>query len=415
MWYNRLNSKEEYGKISKGLFSFTGRQSCGAVLAKGVTYQDNVCFRYRNFNNPVMFLQFIVKNLPNISLHEVIFGERPQKLRFDIDLKADTMEGVNINDVGNNILSLLINRIIYYFFVTFNINLKPMENIFITESHTTNKFSSHVIIDDYFFMSHKHAEVIFNRILDCNELKQYCTNQVIDCSLYAKTRNFRILGSTKYDGEGQKKKLVENIIINGIKYEFNSKSFAKIKKIDQLLVKKQLLISTLVTFIDHCKLLDVEIPQPIYNAITVNNESINDAIELIESIYPGIFTVDSKQGNCIWMKHSQPYYCDVCERKHEKMPIKVFVGSKSVKIYCNRASGYNKGKYINLSSEESKEKNSILNEEPKTEHKVYNNDVINSLLSSIITPRKKSIAPVTNCKTGSFNGLKRDPGINPFI
>lgn len=117
-----------------------------------VAFNDEKC-EYWVFDDAQAFLKYLGEKGPG-PFHEVIFGWRAQKLKFDLDINSSVMDG----DEAAKIIRSFMVALEIAFDQYFGQGLLP-ENVLITTSHAPGqKYSFHVIIVGYHVVSHKVAD-----------------------------------------------------------------------------------------------------------------------------------------------------------------------------------------------------------------------------------------------------------------
>ena len=95
-------------------------------------------FEYHTFNNYSDVLEYINKFTDtDRQFHEVIIGDRKQKIKFDMESET---QRIDIQSMIDNIKQL--------FYVIYEITLDD-NDIIITDQCRNNKYSYHIIIDNY--------------------------------------------------------------------------------------------------------------------------------------------------------------------------------------------------------------------------------------------------------------------------
>jgi hypothetical protein len=140
--------------------------------------------------------------------HEVIFGNRVQRLKFDIDIKEK--KDYNIHTVIDHILDTIIQTINDLYYCIDDVNLSRSDFIITDSSGPINdneyKHSFHIILYKYAVMNNEEAKNITADVVQkCCKLYRHYIDKAVNKSI----QNFRILGSTKYRSERVKKVTLE--------------------------------------------------------------------------------------------------------------------------------------------------------------------------------------------------------------
>jgi hypothetical protein len=187
-------------------------------------------------------------NIASRAFHEVIFGSKTQKLKFDIDAPMDKIPEVNAVNEDNapavpaivlndedidpqmaeflkeiesikidteetpidkckHMLNEITRTISDVFFITYGIDLQR-DNLVIcaSEDPSGKKFSVHIIINGYAVKGHKQAHEFQSRL---NNYLNPAYKTLIDCSVNKSLQNFRIAGCHK-TGDERVKKIISN-------------------------------------------------------------------------------------------------------------------------------------------------------------------------------------------------------------
>jgi len=131
-----------------------------------------------DFKNYYFFIPKFCRNY-----YEVI-TDKPQKLRFDIDIK-----NVKESDVKNPL------PLVFKFKEKLEEKLNTDILLYISKDIEEKKFSCHIIINGYYVQNH---EDCFNICYLLHKLADEALKPYIDFSVYNRTQSFRLEGSTKY-------------------------------------------------------------------------------------------------------------------------------------------------------------------------------------------------------------------------
>ena len=350
-WYFKL--KGSPGDTYPSLFSVVKRNNCGVILAKGKLYKGKYSPSYTNFRNIVDASIFLdsISNRKELAFHEVILGERPQKLRFDIDLDGKRFrEYKNIMkkspnyyksliSTGSEILHKLISAIIGFFKTKWDVDLIPLKDIIITTSHGKDKYSVHVIITSRFFDSSEHSKTAFEEIIIHGNLSEFVDNGIIDPMLFGRTASFRLLGSIKFIGDksNRRKILMDNFVHEGVTYNLNIKDyFRSDNQKNKYAATRALMKATMIGYVDESTRLEIAIKEKIHEEILVNSQEIEDCLEIIFTIFPKVYSCGEINGNRIWLTRLKKSYCEMCKRDHEGMSGMVIIYENRYSFHCGR-------------------------------------------------------------------------------
>lgn len=287
----------------------------------------NTKMEYRVFNNHEELYDELDLTMEHERLyHEVVIGK--QKLKFDIDMKNDPFDfkhvvldtpAVNItaNMDFNLIVNYFVERIKQQFFYTYEIDLNPSDIIITDSSKDGVKYSSHIIVNNYYVSSYKQAAEFTLRL--CSIItKQY--KEILDLGVNKSTQNFRL--ALCHNGDGRYKTIMTN-------HNFTE---------------------TLITNIDNCTLL----PDIIEGAVEKDNspknvpsdEDIATAVKLCADTTVG-HTYRKQHNNTIAYNRIKPTKCDICNEIHHNdnsMMVIMLPNDKTIKLYqqCRQYNTMNK-------------------------------------------------------------------------
>ena len=209
MWYPALLLKDNESNSLEDNYS-KDEILKGTIIRK----ETKTLNEYKLFRSPDDFFEyFSTVDKTNNSFHEMIFGESPQRLKFDIDMThskipdeedflSDFFEIIeaSLEEKRYTYFKQFINKIIdiileelyeIYFFID---NISPTrQDIVIADSSGINKYSVHIILLNYFLANNEEAQEITRRVI--NKLPEY--SQFIDANVNKKVQSFRLINSVK--------------------------------------------------------------------------------------------------------------------------------------------------------------------------------------------------------------------------
>ena len=263
------------------------------------------------------------------SLHEVIFGKQYQRIKFDIDCtfseNIDTPIPSENNDLDSwlenssysvtiekkkftdNLLELLIEIIIdelcLQFWESDEVTISR-DDILVTESNGSNKFSYHVIILNYMVANNDEAIKFHHSVIArMNEEQRTC----IDSSVNKRRQNFRFLGCHKH-GSDRVKKLCKNFST----YSKNISTLdARIAPSDETIKKFNINLLS-------AKIISNE---DTMTELSTENQLILDALKCIENNYPDIeinFKLRKIYGSLLCYNRIKATFCRFCNEIHHK-------------------------------------------------------------------------------------------------
>jgi len=129
-------------------------------------------------------------------MHEVIFGEGPQRLKFDIDALKDFIDGLNVDaqDKGEYILESVTEAISDVMQTYCDVELGE-DDFSIATSIGPEKFSAHVIIKNYAVDNNREASHLTKLLIEDHLLESL--RPCVDAGVNKSIQNFRLLYSHK--------------------------------------------------------------------------------------------------------------------------------------------------------------------------------------------------------------------------
>lgn len=129
---------------------------------------------------------------PDTDLHEVIFS-LPQKLKLDLDIKREDLNGFTYEKILNEILE----AIDIVFEAEYDIKIDKQRDIAISEAHAPDGsyYSTHIVVTGYHVKSTEEGRYFFKKVHEyVQEAMHFCMDDV-----YKQIQNFRVVGS-RYKG-----------------------------------------------------------------------------------------------------------------------------------------------------------------------------------------------------------------------
>lgn len=346
-WYTRIIQKD--GK--QGLLDFHPLKYLEGKTV--ICYESPKKIRYYTVFETFLHFIFTLLSRPedDRSFHEVIFGEFPLKLFFDLDVDLlmfpDFKEETMISEIVRAILA---------YFKAEGISLQGNRNFVWLTSHGEYKKSYHLVIDGYFFFNMDEVTYVVNQIKEVlsPEVREY-----VDFGVYASKKNIRTLGSYKR-GESRKFIFLDEWKFEGktLKYEYSNTEEDSINEIDS--EKRKIVLqfeASLITNIGHCipmisKVINIqkqydEVPDCEDSTVQKGMEMLAKTGEVSVEELP--FQITGVSGNFIILKRLAPTHCMICDRVHEHqnpfLRVKETPECIEYFYYCRRA-GKGKGKLI---------------------------------------------------------------------
>jgi hypothetical protein len=137
--------------------------------------------------------------------YELIRGDQPQKLRFDIDISSSSCpKGEDLGKFSTLVVDIICSSIVKCFNNLYPDKVKDLslDNILIMTSHSDVKKSFHLVIPDYYVDNNKEAGFFYNEVLkECKQsnfnISSDLWDKLLDGSVYKDNQLFRILYCTK--------------------------------------------------------------------------------------------------------------------------------------------------------------------------------------------------------------------------
>ncbi len=185
MWFNRFKGAKEF--LPDGFHIFENR---GNVR------------RFAAFNTYVEYYNYMQTLPPELRNHfETVEGHKHQKPRFDIDIKPEVLTTIfRPEDILNDLIYNIIN---YSKELDYDILFK---DILLYESHGKEKYSYHVVINNWYHIDHIEAKLFYRGVV--NRMKQD-TATFVDPAVYSSLQEFRILDNCK-SGTTRFKRVIYN-------------------------------------------------------------------------------------------------------------------------------------------------------------------------------------------------------------
>lgn len=274
------------------------------------------------FNDYFEFKNFL-KNFEPLDrcFHEIIPGDARQKMRYDIDMKNVTLEFAEF--VKDDLLTACYETFQELCGVTLMIN----QDILIYTSHSEQKMSYHVIIDNYYFRDHNECKKVYNYTI--SKLSDRSYSCFIDHAVYSSMQSFRIVNCTKL-GQDRFKILNEQFSFRGqiINHEFTTKGF----------YENLVLAHSLISYTHDCTFLKTKtLFEKVYTNYGDLSQHVIDQIE--EKMSHGNFRVrkDGINGNIVNLDKTEVYYCEICKDNHHSENPYLVVENENVYWFCRRA------------------------------------------------------------------------------
>jgi hypothetical protein len=283
---------------------------------------------YTSFENYIEFLTYLLKTPDEKrNFHEVTIDKRPQKMRFDIDIKKYKYVNDTLVDEINQLqvqkfLDELIQGCIDEF-KEFNYQLEPAKHMLLFSSHGLEKWSFHLVIDGFYCDNHQEANELYKRILSRIECKE--KSDWLDSGIYSVNHCLRTLGSVKIGTlrDGSKEKRIKILEKNWtfheqqITFEYSQKPRHEQHRLS-LEFERCFLSLTETCFPIPNLVKKFSADDGITRKETKADEVVMDfAYRLFVSIYGDIYSYAGTMGNFVMMMRNRPSGCPICQRVHE--------------------------------------------------------------------------------------------------
>jgi hypothetical protein len=361
-WYNYLNSKSGTDFNSKSLYDNETIENENIVVCQKLKF-----LYFGKFENYLQFGRHMIKETKaeDRCYYEVIPGNKPQKIYFDIEFLTDDKINEPIISFEDGSLVLptiqadesikLLVKIISEEIPSLSYN---KSHILVFSSHKENKRSYHIVVEKFALPDHKNNKLFHDKIVE--KLPEQWKN-IIDHSMYKSSQQFRTVGSCKF-GTNRYKVLNENLTLNFL---------GKNGWIPQVNIESDnqkfllLLESSLITQTHSCQILpslkDPEEEQKliekktrllenglIFNPLTP--EEIREAMNLCyikagleygDPRFPYVYkeiVEDNDESSMLLLKRRFASFCRACNRAHEhENPFLLVIGQdRDIYLDCRR-------------------------------------------------------------------------------
>lgn len=212
----QMNEPRHFWHIEKrkGRNSIEEAYPTTALLDKKFIIHDETYHKYLVFDSLEHYVEWFEKQPTEIrTFHEVIFGWKVQKVKVDLDMEIEKLTKSTWTDAINttttmaepvdniveqrvepadkaqavvkNVVSALKNAFYYSYFI----DLTPRDIIICDSSDHRDKFSYHIIIDNYALSDYMEGKILMNMMY---ELTPQWSREFIDVTTYKSLQNFRL-------------------------------------------------------------------------------------------------------------------------------------------------------------------------------------------------------------------------------
>ena len=329
-WFYLYN-KSEQSLVSNVIFTEYSIPICDEGTGKK---------RFTVFRNPQELYNFCVSIEDNRRcMFEIIRGNHPQKLYYDIDMCLDEGNdpyGLTYDqkiNIAEQIPEVITNILINMF------SQIKRSDVMVFTSHSDKKRSFHIVVDRFCVMNNKQNRKVFTQLIGMIPVHW---RQFFDSSMYKSVQQFRLYMSTKF-GKGRMK------IFDSTKSDWRPTDSVSAKD-----TVRNLFTSSLVSFTHGCLILPIVEDEEIeYEEVDLSDKEAVKVLEIIKTMpNAGCFSIESRKNNLIVMKRLLPTYCTVCCKNHDnENPYVRVVGSGDVMLDCRRHPDKKKLKIGNINDE----------------------------------------------------------------
>lgn len=275
------------------------------------------------------YIHTLYKKGESIHYNELIFGDREQKLYFDIDIKIENKSfNEEIIDARDFIFDLKDA-------ITSTVIGSSKDDIYVFSSHRENKISYHVILNKFKFKSSAVLKYLANTIKEKIDEKD---QHLIDI-LYKDVQQLRLLGSSKLNTNNLKIYDQKDCNVN-----LNPKDDKE---------RYNLFLISVVGYVKDCELYNIDIVDN-----SNKNKDYNDMDEgdmkniykYMEKYQHYTITNDIGDNGILHLKRLQSAYCGICDRIHDAEGGYIYKSDGKYILKCfrnNDKSGIIIGEYDN--------------------------------------------------------------------
>lgn len=296
----------------------------------------------------VDFYKIFLETSPEQRNYYEIIREGWQKLHFDLDLKHEDME-IPTLEYAELTKNYLIKGIVEYFSANVKQALSIEHDIMVFSSHGENRYSYHIIVDNFAFPTSAHCKEVTKKVITSmpNEMKRY-----IDTSVNKRNQQFRILRNCK---ERETLCRFKDFVQNWNYFEQticwkprigNDSRWSNPQYLEYLIFER-----TMVSYFPYQPfLVDFQIPKLTFVSETPDDENVDSPkidINAVTKLVPNGWHITTVHG-CIFnvKANNNETECLLCQRvhEHENQYIYVSPGKQNVFFKCHRAKDEGKPK-----------------------------------------------------------------------
>lgn len=290
--------------------------------------------KYAIFDSYISLVNFLEKTKTSQHcFYEVIF-DKTQKIYFDIDSETEI--------ISQEDSKIEIKIIVEYLGELLSKKVKDYQ-IQVYSSNSDLKISYHIVVDKVYVSGVKDNSNFFNEFMEFLPssliLKQY-----FDSSMYKRTQQYRLLGSTKYN-KNRYKVAEFDLFRNPLGWGYDLSKYGN-DRARYFNILKTSLVSLVTTgemiYFDYSTQI-IEKPRS-EGSITIEDSHIEEAIKRYKKV-TGSFPFQVKEiipdeyKNClVSLQRLTPSFCSICNRTHQsENPYFIFWGDElNISFDCRR-------------------------------------------------------------------------------
>jgi hypothetical protein len=311
-WYHYLNKVGEDNLINNERLEDENLVVCQQLSSRRYTHFQNFSAFFRYFNT-----------LPEIErcFYEILMPGKPRKPYFDIDMDKDKISNFEEKELFKEIKKI------------FRDILGKQYCLLVFSSHTYNKWSYHLIVDNFILQNYKECEIFYDRFIDkiSEKYKPY-----FDRCVYKSVQQFRIIGNHKFQKENTK--IFEKDLSVGFKYPTRCR-----EKNAKFL---HLLSTSLIYNNSYCNILGGFSPPEEEKNLGMGAACEGDISDVLQNFFAVYSPDDFQYSGCkeqngnllLILRRLNPTYCKECDRIHQsENPFITVTGSyRNITFYCRR-------------------------------------------------------------------------------
>lgn len=317
-WYYKLNSSPD------------ACLNCQNVTARSVIVcRQDEYRKYAVFNSFNEFGQYLFdhSNPRDKCYYEVIRGNMPHKMYFDIDLHLDKYPDISPPELMNTLVHAIIGHFAHVGVTR--------DDCIITSSSLGSKASYHLVIDNWYVYNAVQARLNFEHILARMPSRFH---PALDAGMYKSLQQFRLLGCCKYQPDPNqpiRTKVLDPMSTWRMKEKIPSKCNP------EFFIHTTVLRHTMVSRVNGCHCLPIiEVPErPHTEIVSIGPEAVAQIQTAIVNFHDGEETFKFKKfkDGYVIFERTRPAYCPTCQRHHQHENAFAFVNQEMEIIFgCRR-------------------------------------------------------------------------------